>query len=153
MSKFKDGDRVVTTKNLFIVGHADDWLEAGAEGLIIGATKTQDYLIVKLDVVETPTYVREANLELSHSGGLENLSFTNGEMTVEYWEGNDLNAPEVRFCTKTYETQYDRDYNTETEIVGVHDMTREEMIALRDFLNRAIDKSEGWVYRGTQKRT
>lgn len=152
MSKLKDGDRVVTTKNLFIVGHADDWLEAGAEGLIIGATKTDDYLIVKLDVVETPTYIRAANLELTDTEPLEDLSFNDNEMTVDFWEGNKHNAPWVRFQTKTYETKYDQDYLEETEIIGDYVMdNRDDMIVLRDFLNKAIDKSEGWVYRGAKK--
>jgi len=152
MSKLKDGDRVATTKRLFVVGYDKEWMEPGSKGLIIGATKTENYLIVKMDDVELPTYIRASNLEYCNPKGLENLSFTNGEMTVEFWEGNDLNAPSVQFLTKTYETKYDSYYDEENEIYGEHTMDRDEMIVLRDFLNAAIDKSEGWVYRGAQER-
>lgn len=145
MSKFKDGDRVATTKRLYVVGYAVDWMEPGSKGLVIGATKTEDYLIVKMDDVELPTYIREGNLESTTPEGLEDLSFTDGEMTVEFWEGDVRNAPWVRFYTKTWESKYDHDYSTETEIIGDYAMNdRDEMIALRDFLNKAIDKAKDW---------
>jgi hypothetical protein len=142
MPKFKDGDRVLTTKRLYIIGHPDDWMEPGSAGLVIGATKTQNYLIVKLDGVESPTYIRESNLE-HRPVGLEDLNFSDGEMTVEFWEGNKRNAPWVRFYVKTYESKYDIDYDEESEIVGDHVMnTLDDMVKLRDFLNAAIDKAK-----------
>lgn len=71
MSKLKQGDRIVTTKNLFVVGHSEDVLEAGAVGIVIGPTTQEDYLTVKLDVVKLPTYIREGNLELVDTEPLE----------------------------------------------------------------------------------
>lgn len=81
---------------------------------------------------------------------LEDLSFNDGEMKVEFWEGNDLTAPWVRFYVKTFEHKYDSYWDEENEIIGNHILHgRDAMIKLRDYLNAAIDKSEGWVYRGT----
>lgn len=152
VGKLKGGDRVVTTKKLYVVGYSEDWMEAGAQGIVVGRPKTDpDYVTVKLDAVKLPTYIRETNLELVPAA-LEDLSFADGAMTVEYWGGNDLNAPEVRFCTKTYESKYDSYYDETHEILGDYDMTRDDMIKLRDFLNQAIDKSEGWVYRGATNK-
>lgn len=150
--KLKDGDRVVTTVKLWVVGHTEDWLEAGALGIVIGRPKTDEsYVTVKLDVVPLPTYIRETNLELVDTDPLEDLSFNDGEMEVNFWEGNNLNAPWVRFYTQTGEYRYDQDWDEEHKIVGDSILNRDQMIKLRDFLNKAIDKSEGWVYRGAKR--
>lgn len=73
-TNLKEGDRVATNKRLYVVGYSEEWMEPGSEGMIIGATKTDDYLIVKMDDVELPTYIREANLESTAPEGLEDLS-------------------------------------------------------------------------------
>lgn len=63
MSNLKEGDRVVTTKRLFVVGYTRGWMEPGSEGVVIGTSSVdQHYLIVKMDDVELPTYIRESNL-------------------------------------------------------------------------------------------
>jgi len=134
---------------LYVVGYSGEWLEPGAQGLIIGATKTQDYLIVKLDEVDLPTYIRAANLKLGAPGGLEDLSFSDNHVTVEYWPGDRLNKPEVAISIKTWYTHLDRDYGTETEVTGDYELGLDEMVELRDFLDKAIDKAKDWKYKGT----
>jgi len=82
---------------------------------------------------------------------LEDLSFSDNHCTVELWPGDRLNKPGVAISIKAFYTHYDRDYGTETEVTGDYELDLDEMVELRDFLNKAIDKAKDWKYKGGDK--